>query len=58
MNKNELDKYVKNLAEIDDMNVTTLKERLNLGWSVEDAVERPVRLRTKGYKMSSGAKME
>ena len=46
------------LAEKIGMNVTTLKERLNLGWSVEDAVERPVRLRTKGYRMSSGAKME
>ena len=36
------------LAEKSGINKTTLKERLNLGWSVEDAVERPVRLRTKG----------
>ena len=41
------------------MNKTTLKERLNLGWSVEDAVERPVRLRTRGYRISNcGAKMK
>ena len=41
------------LAEKIGMNKTTLKERLNLGWSVEDAVNRPVRLRTKGWRMSS-----
>lgn len=47
------------LAEKVGMNVTTLRERLNLGWSVDDAVNRPVRLRTKGWRMSNcGAKME
>ena len=45
------------LAEKIGMNKTTLKERLNMGWSVEDAVERPVRLRTRGYR-PSGAKMK
>lgn len=40
------------LAEKIGMNATTLKERLNFGWSVEDAVERPVRQRTKGWRMS------
>ena len=40
------------LAEKIGMNKTTLKERLNLGWSVDDAVERPIRYRTKGYRMS------
>ena len=47
------------LAEKIGMNKTTLKERLNLGWSVEDAVNRPVRLRTKGWRMSNcGAMMK
>lgn len=47
------------LAEKSGINKTTLKERLNLGWSVEDAVERPVRLRTKGWRASHcGAKMD
>ena len=47
---------VTQLATIIGMNKTTLKERLNAGWSVEDAVNRPVRLRTRGYRPS--AKME
>ena len=34
------------LAEQIGMNKTTLKERLNNGWRVEDAVERPVRFRS------------
>ena len=46
------------LAERIGMNKTTLKERLNLGWSVEDAVNKPVRQRTKGYRISHGARME
>lgn len=47
------------LAELIGMNKTTLKERLNMGWSVEDAANRPVRLRTKGYRTSNcGAYME
>lgn len=45
------------LAEMIGINKTTLKERLNLGWSIEDAVERSVRRRTKGYR-PSGAKKE
>lgn len=40
------------LAEKIGMNKTTLKERLNLGWSIEKAVEKPIRERTKGYRMS------
>lgn len=43
---------VTQLAEKIGMNKTTLRERLNMGWSVRDAVERPVRLRTKGWRMS------
>jgi lambda repressor-like predicted transcriptional regulator len=46
------------LSEKVGINKTTLKERLNLGWSVEDAVNKPVRLWTKGYRTSSGARME
>lgn len=45
------------LAEKVGINKTTLKERLNLGWSIEDAVNRPVRQRTRGYR-PSGAKMQ
>ena len=46
------------LAELIGMNKTTLKERLNMGWSVEDAVNRPIRLRTKGWRKSNcGADM-
>lgn len=46
------------LAELVGIGKTTLKERLNLGWSVEDAVTRPVRLRTRGYRVSNcGADM-
>lgn len=41
------------LAEKSGLNKTTLKERLNMGWCVEDAVNRPVRLRTRGWRMSS-----
>ena len=47
------------LAEKIGINKTTLRERLNLGWSVEEAVSRPVRLRTRGYRTSKGeARME
>lgn len=46
------------LAEMIGINKTTLKERLNLGWSVDKAVETPIRKRTRGYRPSSGAKME
>lgn len=47
------------LAEKIGMNKTTLRERLNSGWSVEDAVNKPVRARTRGYRMSHcGARME
>lgn len=46
------------LAEVAGLKTTTLKERLNSGWSIEDAVTRPVRPRTKGYRMSDcGADM-
>ena len=45
------------LAETVGLKKTTLKERLNAGWSVEEAVTRPVRLRTRGYR-PSGARME
>lgn len=44
------------LSEKTGIKKTTLKERLNLGWSIEDAVNRPVRQRTKGYR-PSGARM-
>lgn len=41
------------LAEYAGLKKTTLKERLNNGWSIEDAVERPVRKRTKGWRQSA-----
>ena len=40
------------LAEKIGMNKTTLKERLNMGWSIDDAVRKPIRKRTKGWRMS------
>lgn len=47
------------LAEKTGIKKTTLKERLNMGWSVDDAVNRPIRLRTRGWRMSNcGARME
>ena len=45
------------LAEMVGIGKTTLRERLKMGWSVEDAVSRPVRLRTKGYR-PSGCRMK
>ena len=45
------------LAELIGMNKTTLKERLNMGWSVDDAVNKPIRERTRGYRPSKSAKM-
>lgn len=42
------------LAEFAGIGKTTLKERLNAGWSVEDAVNRPVRCRTRGSRPSKG----
>lgn len=41
------------LADFAEINKTTLKERLNNGWSVEDAVKKPIRRRTKGWRMSA-----
>lgn len=46
------------LAEMIGINKTTLRERLNLGWSVDKAVETPIRKRTRGYRPSCGARME
>ena len=46
------------LAEKIGMNKTTLKERLNLGWDIESAVEKPIRKRTKGYRISKGCRDE
>lgn len=40
------------LAEFAGLSKTTLKERLNAGWPVDEAVEKPVRMRTRGYRMS------
>lgn len=50
---NEKRYTVTELAELIGMNKTTLKERLNMGWSVSDAVERPIRKRTCGYRPSA-----
>lgn len=41
------------LADLAGINKTTLKERLNKGWRVKDAVEKPIRRRTKGWRMSA-----
>lgn len=47
------------LAEKTGIKKTTLKERLNMGWSVEDAVNRPIRIRTRGWRMSNcGSRMK
>ena len=55
---NENEYTLTELAELIGMNKTTLKERLNAGWSVEDAVNRPIRFRRKGQRMSHcGAEM-
>ena len=40
------------LAERVGIGRTTLKERLKAGWSVEEAIKKPVRLRTKGARQS------
>ena len=47
---------LKDLARLKGMGWTTLKYRLEKGWSVEDAVDKPIRLRTKGYRPSRGVK--
>lgn len=44
-------------ADILGISKTTIKERLLSGWSIEDALETPVRKRTRGYRPSSSAKM-
>ena len=55
---NENEYTLTELAELIGMNKTTLKERLNAGWSVEDAVNRPIRFRRRGQRMSHcGAEM-
>lgn len=41
-------------SEILGINKTTIKERLNNGWSDKDALTKPVRKRTKGYRPSKG----
>lgn len=47
------EKYtVTQLAKKANIKKTTLKERLNMGWSVKDAVEKPIRLRTRGWRCS------
>ena len=46
------------LAEKIGMNKTTLKERLNNGWSVEEAVNLPIRERKRGYRPSRSARMD
>lgn len=39
-------------SEITGIKLTTIKERLNLGWSVEATLSTPIRRRTKGYRPS------
>lgn len=41
------------LAEKYGIKKTTLRERLKAGWSVEEAVEKPIRKRTRGYRQSA-----
>lgn len=50
------DRTLSEWSEITGINKTTIKERLNAGWDAEKAFTFPVRLRTKGYRMSN-AKM-
>ena len=40
------------LSRVLNMNDSTLRERLNLGWSPEKATTQPIRLRTRGARMS------
>ena len=40
------------LADEAGIKYSTLKERIKAGWSVDDAVNTPVRLRTCGYRPS------
>lgn len=47
---------ISQLSELVGIKYTTLKERIKAGWSIEDAVSKPVRQRTKGYRPS--AKMD
>lgn len=47
---------ISQLADETGIKYTTLKERIKAGWSVDDAVNTPVRLRTCGYR-PSGADM-
>lgn len=50
---NDDTKTISEWVEIVGINKTTIKERLNSGWSVEKALSTPVRRRTKGYRPSS-----
>ena len=49
-------KTVTEWAEVVGISKTTIKERLNAGWTVEMALTTPVRKRTRGYRPS--AKMD
>ena len=40
-------------SEITGIGKTTIKERLNMGWSVEETLTKPIRKRTKGYRQSA-----
>lgn len=44
---------ISQLSELVGRKYTTLKERIKAGWSIEDAVSKPVRQRTKGYRPSA-----
>lgn len=39
-------------SEITGIGKTTIKERINMGWPIEDVLTKPVRKRTRGYRPS------
>lgn len=45
-------KTISEWSEATGLNKTTIKERINMGWTVEKALSTPVRRRTKGYRPS------
>lgn len=55
---NDVTKTITEWSEIVGINKTTIKERLNSGWTVESALTTPVRRRTRGYRPSAKMYLE
>lgn len=60
MRLNGVEHTISEWSEILGIKKTTIKERLNIGWSDEEALTVPVRKRKRGYRPSAsyGAKMD